>query len=183
MALLGKSAPLEFLVKEMMVRSSNIATNILLSHVGLKAVQTFTDALGASTVRVRRCVEDLKAYDKGLNNETDAAGMAAVMEAAVRTQTLSAGAKAKAWEILTGQLFNDQIPAGLHPQSGAVVGHKTGSISSVQHDAAVVRLPDGREYVLVILAHEFGADEEGRKRVIEASKRMSRAVWEQMIAP
>jgi beta-lactamase class A len=80
-------------------------------------------------------------------------------------------------------VFNGQIPAGLHPQSGAVVGHKTGSISSVQHDAAVVRLPDGREYVLVILANDFGANETGRGRVVEASRKISRAVWEAMIAP
>jgi beta-lactamase class A len=63
------------------------------------------------------------------------------------------------------------------------VGHKTGSISSVQHDAAVVRLPDGREYVLVLMANDFGANEEGRKRVYAAAKKMSRAVWEAMIAP
>jgi beta-lactamase class A len=109
--------------------------------------------------------------------------MGVVMEAVVRTPKLSAIAKAKAWEILTGQTFNEQIPAGLHPQSGAVVAHKTGSISSVQHDAAVVRLPDGREYVLVLLANEFGANEPGRKRVVEASRKISRAVWDQMVAP
>jgi beta-lactamase class A len=134
-------------------------------------------------VKVRRCVEDLKAHEKGLNNETDAAGMASVMEAAVRSSKLTDAARAKAWEILTGQTFNDEIPAGLHPQSGAIVGHKTGSMSSVQHDAAVVRLPDGREYVLVLLANDFGANEEGRRKVIEAARRMSRAVWEAMIAP
>ncbi|MFI5182106.1 MAG: serine hydrolase [Thermoanaerobaculia bacterium] len=183
MAFLGRSAPLELLLREMIVRSSNLATNIVLSHVGPPAVQAFTNALGAPTVRIRRCVEDSKAYEKGLNNETDAAGMAVIMEAAVRTPTLSASARAKAWEILTGQTFNDQIPAGLHPQSGAVVGHKTGSISSVQHDAAVVRLPDGREYVLVILAEDFGANEEGRTRVKDASRKMSRAVWDAMITP
>ena len=183
MAFLGKTAPLEFLLGEMIIRSSNLATNLVLSRVGPEAVQKFTDAFGAKTVKVRRCVEDSKAYEKGLNNETDAAGMAVVMEAAVRTPKLSGAAKAKAWEILTGQVFNDQIPAGLHPQSGAVIGHKTGSISSVQHDAAVVRLPDGREYVLVILADGFGANAEGRTRVVEASRKMSRAVWEAMIAP
>lgn len=183
MAFLGKSAPLGFLVREMIVRSSNLATNIVLSRVGPEAVQKFTDELGAPTVKVRRCVEDSKAFDKGLNNETDAQGMAAVMEACVRTPSLSATARATAWEILTAQTVGDQIPAGLHPQSGAVVAHKTGSISSVQHDAAVVRLLDGREYVLVILADDFGANDDGRKRVIEASKRMSRAVWEEMIAP
>jgi beta-lactamase class A len=182
-ARLGKTAPIEFLAKEMIVRSSNLATNILLTLLGPENVQKFTDALGAPTVHVRRCVEDAKAYEKGLNNETDAAGMGAVMEAVVRTPKLSAAAKAKAWEILIGQTFNDEIPAGLHPQSGAVVAHKTGSISSVQHDAAIVRLPDGREYVLVLLANDFGANETGREKVTAAARKMSRAVWEAIIAP
>ena len=180
---LGGKATLEFLVTEMIVRSSNLATNLVLSLVGPENVQAFTDALGAPTVKVRRCVEDSKAFDKGVNNETDAAGMAAVMEAAVRSPKLSAAARAKAWEILTGQTYNEEIPAGLHPQSGAIVGHKTGSISSVQHDAAVVRLPDGRPYVLVLLANDFGANEEGRRKVTDAARKMSRAVWEAMIAP
>lgn len=179
----GKTATLEFLAREMIVRSSNLATNLLLTLLGPAEVQKFTDALGAPTVHVRRCVEDTRAFEKGLNNETDAAGMGAVMEAVVRTPRLSAGAKAKAWEILIGQTFNEEIPAGLHPQSGAVVAHKTGSISSVQHDAAVVRLPDGREYVLVLLANDFGGNEAGRERVNVAARKMSRAVWEAMIAP
>jgi beta-lactamase class A len=180
---LGGTATLEFLVTEMIVRSSNLATNLVLSHVGPANVQSFADALGAPSVKVRRCVEDSKAFDKGLNNETDAAGMGAVMEAVVRTPRLSAVAKAKAWEILIGQTFNEEIPAGLHPQSGAVVGHKTGNMSTSQHDAAVVRLPDGRQYVLVLLANDFGANDAGRKRVIETARKLSRAVWEAMIAP
>jgi beta-lactamase class A len=180
---LGGKATLEFLVTEMIVRSSNLAANLVLSLVGPVNVQAFMHALGAPTVKVRRCVEDSKAFDKGLNNETDAAGMASVMEAAVRSPKLSAAARAKAWEILAGQTFNGEIPAGLHPQSGAIVGHKTGSISSVEHDAAVVRMPDGREYVLVLLANDFGANEEGRRKVIDAARKMSRAVWDAMIAP
>ena len=182
-AFLGKSATIGFLAKEMIVRSSNLATDILLTFLGPAEVQKFTDELGAPTVKVRRGVEDLKAFEKGLNNETDAAGMGAVMEAVVRTPKLSAAAKAKAWEILVGQTFNEEIPAGLHPQSGAVIAHKTGTMSTSQHDAAVVRLPDGREYVLVLLANDFGATEAGRERVTAAARKMSRAVWEAMVAP
>src|SRR5207253_2219793 len=78
--LLGKRASLRFLATEMIVRSSNLAANILLTRLGPDRVQRFTDELGAPTVHVRRCVEDGKAFEKGLNNETDAAGMAALME-------------------------------------------------------------------------------------------------------
>lgn len=182
-AKMGGTLTLGSLVNEMIVRSSNLATNLVLTLVTPAAVQKLVDEMGAPSVKVRRCVEDTKAYEKGLNNETDAAGMAAIMEACRRSRKLSAGARAKAWDILAAQTFNDQIPAGLHPQSGAIVAHKTGTITSIQHDAAVVRLPDGREYVLVLLASGFPENEEGRKRVLETTRKMSRAVWDTLIAP
>ncbi len=180
---IGGTARVDFVAREMIVRSSNLATNLMLGLCPPKDVQRFVDALGAPTVKVRRMVEDTKAYEAGISNETDAEGMAALMEAAVRSPKLSAEARRLAFEILAAQEFNDQIPAGIPKQAGAVVAHKTGTISKVQHDAAVVRLPDGREYVLVLLATDFGANEEGRKGVVEATRKMSRAVWEAMIAP
>ena len=178
-----QSARLDFVMREMIVRSSNIATNLMLGLCPPKEVQGFVDALGAPSVKVRRMVEDTKAFDAGISNETDAEGMAILIEAAVKSPKLSAEARRLAFEILAAQEFNDQIPAGIPKQAGAVVAHKTGNISKVQHDVAFVRLPDGREYVLVLLATDFGADEEGRKRVVETTRKMSRAVWEAMIAP
>jgi beta-lactamase class A len=128
-------------------------------------------------------VEDTKAFEAGYSNETDAEGMAALMEAVVRSPKLSAESRRLAFEILAAQEHNGQIPAGIPRQAGVVVAHKTGEISTVQHDAAVLRLPDGREVVLVLLATDFGANEEGRERVVEATRKMSRAVWEAAIAP
>ena len=49
--------------------------------------------------------------------------------------------------ILKRQTFNERIPAGLPP--GTVVAHKTGEITKIQHDAAIVYAP--RPFVLVIL--------------------------------
>jgi beta-lactamase class A len=50
-------------------------------------------------------------------------------------------------EILERQTFNDGIPAGL--PAGTRVAHKTGEITKIQHDAAIVYAP--RPFVLVIL--------------------------------
>jgi beta-lactamase class A len=178
----GGKASIGFLANEMTVRSSNFATNLLLQKVGAEAVQKFLDELGAGTVKVRRGLFDMKAFDKGISNETDAAGMAALMEAVVRSPRLSEASRKLAWETLAGQTFNEEIPAGIPRQAGVVIAHKTGSISTVQHDAAIVRLPDGREYLLVLLADGFKGDE-ARKGVLAAGRKMSRAVWEAMIAP
>jgi beta-lactamase class A len=50
-------------------------------------------------------------------------------------------------EVLAAQKFNDGIPQGLPP--GARVAHKTGTITRVHHDAAIV-LGD-QPCVLVVL--------------------------------
>jgi len=179
---LGRSAPLSLVLNAMITRSSNIATNLILEVVGVDAVQKLVDSLGAPTVRVRRMVSDTKAFDAGLNSETDAAGMAVLMEAAVRSPKLPPRVRERAFEILAAQQWNKQIPAGIPRQAGAVVAHKTGSISTVQHDAAIVRLPDGREYVLVLMAFGFKGDA-ARQKVYETTRKMSRACWEAMVAP
>jgi beta-lactamase class A len=49
--------------------------------------------------------------------------------------------------ILERQTFNEGIPAGVPP--GTRVAHKTGEITRIQHDAAIVYAP--RPFVLVIL--------------------------------
>ena len=50
-------------------------------------------------------------------------------------------------EILEQQKFNEGIPAGLPP--GILVAHKTGEITKIHHDAAIIYAK--RPYVLVIL--------------------------------
>ena len=62
-------------------------------------------------------------------------------------------------DVLAAQEFNDLIPAGLPP--GTKVAHKTGWITGINHDAAIV-LPEGAPpYVLVILLRNHPADDQG----------------------
>jgi beta-lactamase class A len=49
--------------------------------------------------------------------------------------------------LLERQTFNDDIPAGLPP--GTRVAHKTGEITNIHHDGAIVYTPT--PFVLVIL--------------------------------
>jgi Beta-lactamase enzyme family len=69
------------------------------------------------------------------------------------------------------QEFNSGIPAGLPP--GTRVAHKTGSITKIAHDAALVFDPDGSSYVLVVLTRGFAKEAEA-ERVIAG---ISHAVW------
>jgi beta-lactamase class A len=50
-------------------------------------------------------------------------------------------------EILARQKFNEAIPPGLPP--GTRVAHKTGDVTKIHHDAAIVFAP--RPFILVLL--------------------------------
>jgi len=135
------------LCEAMITSSSNLAANILIEQLGAKAIQAATDALGAGGMHVLRGVEDTKAFEKGLNNTTTARALLTLMTAIAEGK---AGDKASTQEmigILERQKFNDRIPAGLPP--GTKVAHKTGEITRIQHDAAIVFAP--KPFVLVVL--------------------------------
>ncbi len=72
-------------------------------------------------------------------------------------------------EILGRQKFNDAIPAGVPP--GTAVAHKTGNITRIHHDAAIVFAP--RPYVLVLLVR--GLEDQKKSAALMAD--LSRAVY------
>jgi beta-lactamase class A len=144
---IGRPLSLRALCEAMITVSSNLAANNLIEKLGARNIQATTDRLGAAGMQVLRGVEDQKAFDKGLNNTTDAAGLATLMRKLGRGEVINKRASAEMIEILKRQQFNSGIPAGL--PSGTVVAHKTGNITRIHHDAAVVYAK--RPYVLVIL--------------------------------
>ena len=70
-------------------------------------------------------------------------------------------------DILLAQKFNEIIPAKL--PAGVKVAHKTGNIKGVQHDAALVYLPDGRKYVLTLLSKNLKNEPAGVQALSDIS--------------
>jgi beta-lactamase class A len=145
--MVGKPMTLRDLCEAMITVSSNFAANLLIERVGAKNVQATVDRLGGTGVLVLRGVEDQKAFDKGLNNVTTAAGLSALLMHLAKGTAVSPRADAEMIAIMKRQKFNEAIPAGVPP--GTPVAHKTGSITKIHHDAAIVYGP--RPYVLVVL--------------------------------
>jgi beta-lactamase class A len=135
------------LAEAMITVSSNFATNLVIERIGAKNVQATVVAMGASGMRVRRGVEDSKAFEKGLNNTTTARALLTLMEAIAQGQAVDQAASEEMAAILRRQTVNDRIPAGL--PSNVAVAHKTGEITRIRHDAAIVYA--ARPFVLVVL--------------------------------
>jgi beta-lactamase class A len=145
----GERVPVREMLRLMIVRSSNLATNQLIELVGAAHVTAGAHALGATRAQILRGVEDQKAFDAGLINSITAADLATLLVAIENGSVLSPASSGLMRDILLAQEFNDKIPAGLPP--GTRVAHKTGEITAVSHDAAIVYPPERKAYVLVVL--------------------------------
>jgi beta-lactamase class A len=165
----GKTLSLKTLCEAMITVSSNFAANLLIEKLGVDNIRQTVTRLGADGMQVLRGVEDDKAFQKGLNNTTTARGLMTLMEKIAKGQAVDQKADAEMMAILERQHFNNAIPAGL--PKGTVVAHKTGNITKIHHDAAVVM--GSRPYVLVVLVR--GLADEGHSAELIAS--ISREVW------
>jgi beta-lactamase class A len=152
----------------MITRSSNLATNSLVALVNAAAAESTMRSLGAMKIRVLRGVEDQKAFDAGLNNTTTARDLSIALSAIQENRAASAKSCAAMREVLLEQEFNTGIPAELPP--GTRVAHKTGWITGVTHDAALVYPKDGPTYVLVILTKGIPDEPTAQKLIADLSR-------------
>ena len=168
----GQRVPLRWLVERMIVRSSNLATNALIERLEAKRVDATARSLGATHTKVLRGVEDGKAFEQGLNNQLSARDLATLMDAIESGKAASTASCREMVDILVRQEFNDEIPAGLPP--GTRVAHKTGWITGVTHDGAIVYPPGRKPYVLVVLTKGIRERPVAQKLIAD----ISRLVWD-----
>ncbi len=175
--LIGTELTIRELTERMITVSSNLATNILVDLVRAKNVMATLRELGIRRMKVRRGVEDTLAYERELNNVTDAFDLMLVMEAIASGEAGSPPSCKEMIAILERQKFRSGIPAGIPP--GVPVANKTGSITGMEHDASIVYPPGLKPYVLVVLTWKVRSGEEGKKLI----SRLSRLVYEEAIHP
>ena len=165
-AAVGRAMTLRQLCELMITVSSNFATNLLNERVGVEKIQATVARLGADGMQVLRGVEDGKAFQKGVNNTTTARGLLILLEALARGRAVDPTSDATMVEILKRQKFNEGIPAGV--PKGIAVAHKTGNITRINHDAAIVFAP--RPYVLVVLVRGIEEEKKSAALIAEISR-------------
>ena len=165
---LGKKKSLRDLVTDMIIYSSNLATNIVIQKVDAKNVNATMHKMGAKDINVLRGVEDMKAYDAGLSNSTTAYDLMIIFQHLAKGKAVNEKADRQMIDILLHQKHREIIPA-LLPEN-VKVANKTGMITGVHHDSGIVFLPDGRKYVLVILSKNMEDMEKGTQMMARISK-------------
>ncbi len=174
-AQIGKKTTIHELTYQMIIVSSNLATNILIDLVGAENVQKNLTNMGLKDIKVLRGVEDSKAFQKGLNNVVTAFDLCMIYERIAKNQLIDSQSCSAMLDILFDQKFNEVIPA-LLPKN-IKIAHKTGSIVGVQHDSGIVYLPDGEQYVLVLLSKNVKNATKG----IEIQAKVSKMIYDYFV--
>jgi beta-lactamase class A len=175
-ARVGGEAPLRVLVRHAIVHSGNLATNLALEHVGVAEVAAVLRDAGCTPVTVLpRGIEDAAAREAGLDNLVTATDLARVM-CGIAARSLAAEETCREAEaVLAAQEHRDKIPAGL--PDGTYVANKTGWVTGVAHDVALVR-PGGEDPYVLAVCTTTDLTEDEASRVVAA---VSATMWQERV--
>jgi beta-lactamase class A len=173
---IGKTMRIGELARNMIIRSSNLSTNLLLDLLGIEFLQRVLAQYDLGGIDLRRGVEDELAFEHDINNRVTADGLVHLLRLIAEERAFSPELSRTMVDVLHDQEFRSGIPAGL--PAHARVAHKTGEISTVAHDAGIVYLPKRKPYVVAILT-EWEPETSGRSPTIAAASYM---VYEHVMA-
>ena len=169
----GRCVSLRTLAEHALVRSGNLATNLVLERVGVDEVAAVLADAGCSpATQVARGIEDRAAACAGLNNLVTAPDLAQVLLGVAGRSLASEASCTEVEDVLTRQQHRDGIPAGL--PAGTYVANKTGWVQGISHDMALVRPEDRPPYVIVVLTSVDVPECDGQSFIAD----LSRIVWE-----
>ncbi|MBD3288074.1 serine hydrolase [candidate division KSB1 bacterium] len=165
---IGKKMRIYDLVYEMITVSSNLSTNILIEMVGPNNVMRTMHEIGANTIKVLRGVQDIKAFDAGLSNTTDAYDLMLIMQSIAEKTMITPAACDSMIEIMAAQKYTNKI-SGLLPPN-IKVANKTGHITAIDHDAAIVFPESNHPYILVVLTRGIYNHKKASQTIAEISR-------------
>ena len=143
----------------MITISSNFATNLVIDYIGSEDINSTMNSLGAKNINILRGVEDLKAFDLGLNNTTTAFDLLSIYENLAKGKVINYDLSEEMIGILKKQKYDDIIPKYL-PET-VEVAHKDGWINGVRHDSGIVYANKEKVYILVLLSKKLEDDIKG----------------------
>ena len=164
---IGRYISLRELVFDMITISSNFATNLVIKYIGAENINNTMSDIGAKNINVLRGVEDIKAFEKGLNNTTSARDLLVIYEKLANGKVLNKDLSNEMVEILKNQKYDDIIPKYLPKE--IEVAHKDGWINGVRHDSGIVFLENGVSYVLILLSKNLDNELEGADMLAKVS--------------
>jgi beta-lactamase class A len=158
----GYETTLADLMRAMIEKSDNVATNVLIDVLGRDTIAGSCAAFGLRATAVRRklsgslpLIDDPQATGRNALPASDAARLfRGIAHGGVGSQRFVLAA-------LEAQQWNDKLSRGLRP--GDRFAHKTGDTDEVSHDGGILTLESGRRFVLAVFTSlPSGPESDGR---------------------
>ena len=127
----------------MVLKSDNVAANILLGKVTMASVNTTAHALGFGQTWFRRKLLDTAAQTQGVENLTSAQDLAGMVDQIARGRLLSPVVSQTALALLVERGDHDKDWLGKLLPPGATLAHINGTLDGVRNDVGLITAPSG----------------------------------------
>jgi beta-lactamase class A len=144
------TVPVRRLAQYMIIYSDNMATNVLIDHLGgFAPVNALIESMIQTHTVLARKMLDTAAARRGQENYTTAGDVVDLLGAVWSGGLLSTASRQVMLDFMRQQTINGKIPAAL--PAGVPVAHKTGELDDVSHDVGYFLVP-GKELAVAFLA-------------------------------
>lgn len=120
----------------MICLSDNTATNRLINHCGLEAVENGFAEMGLEKTRIRRLLFDAKSSAKGIQNTVSPKELGLLLEKLYRGEFINEVISNYAIEVLSEQQIGHKLGGKLGED--VAIAHKTGEDSGLSNDVGIV---------------------------------------------
>ena len=164
-AIPGSRYPLITLIKAMIRQSDNAASNALITYFGFSAINAVAQSAGMESTHLRRHFLDYAAIVAHNENTTTPHDIGTLLYGIERgsregVRTVASAVDCRHMiQIMLGQEDRTKIPAGL--PRGVPIANKTGEITGVRNDGAIVDPFGDSPYVLVVLTNNLADESDG----------------------
>ena len=166
----GGKYSLDALAKTMIQDSDNSATNMIISKLGgMDDINIGLRDWGISKTYLRTWLPDLSG-----TNKTTAKDMAKILYNLDNPGFLNINSREYIIDYMSHVKNNKLLAAGLG--EGATLIHKTGDIGSMLGDAGIVYAPNGKRYIVVILARRPYNAPQGKDFIVRASNLIYKSI-------
>ena len=166
----GSKYSLDALAKTMIQDSDNSSTNMIMSKMGgMDYVNIGLRDWGISKTYVRTWLPDMSG-----TNKTTAQDLAKILYNLDNPGFLNINSREYIIDYMSHVKNNKLIAAGLG--EGALLVHKTGDIGKMLGDAGIVFAPNGKKYIVVILANRPYNAPQGKDFIVKASSLIYKSI-------
>lgn len=155
----GTKVSIEQLISLMMIESDNTAANIMIDKLGVDNINSTIKKIGCNDTELNRKMMDTNSINKGIDNYTSVDDLSLTLSKLYNGQCINSIYDNKMIDIMKGHQLKSKIPNKL--PKGTIVAHKSGEMSEIENDAAIVYTDKGA-YILCLLTNNGISSEQVR---------------------